>query len=324
MSLQDKLQIIVITYNREKHIQHMLETLLDTKAPTQNLNILVLDNNSTDHTAEIVKTFQASHPNLSYQKNSYNIGLGGNIARALELCNMEYLWLLGDDDLLHFDAWPDLEEAIAKNKELIVAARYAIPAEHEKDVAYFMLQLSFISACVFKTSLFTDTIMTNVVNNIYTLFPHLAPIVSYINQGKADNIYLLPRPLASNGVHPGTDVSYVRGYENKELYLKQRSMTWIVGYANILFQIQNKKLLHHMMEIPLYAGNIHSGWCDLFQFLQERYIIHGNWVPVFEVMRALPLLRCILMLIYFLSPIKFYYRDEKYWLNLFWFIKTKI
>ena len=324
MSIKEKLQIILITYNREKHAKHMLETLLAADAPTRELNILVLDNNSTDGTATLVKNLQAKHPNLSYHKNHYNIGLGGNIARALEMANQEYLWLLGDDDKLHFEAWPDLEKAIEEHKDLIAVARYVIPAGQEKDVALLLIQMSFISACVFKTSLFTDTIMTNVINNIYTLFPHLAPIVSYLNHHPAQGIYLLPRALSSNGMDTETDCSYIRGYDNEELYLKQRSMSWIVGYANILFQIKDKKLLYHLMEIPMGLGKIHAGWCDFYQFIQDNYALRGNWLPIFETLRTISPVRRLLWWIYLVSPVKFYFRNKALHLCLCWFIKTRI
>lgn len=324
MSLQEKLQIVLITYNREKHAKHMLETLLADNAPTKDFNILVLDNNSTDGTAQVVKELQAKHPNLSYQKNPYNIGLGANIARALEVANQEYMWLLGDDDMIHFEAWPDVEKAIAENKEIIVTARYTIPTGKEQDLAFLMLQMSLISACIFKTSLFSDTVLTNVINNVYTLFPHLAPIVAYLNHHSGKGIYLLPRPLVSNGMVAETDCSYIRGYENEELYLKQRSMSWIVGYANILSHLNDKKLLYRMMNAPMKAGNIHTGWCECYQFLQDRYALRGNWLPIFEFLRSVSPVRRVLWWVYFCSPIKFYSREKGFYVCLGWFIKTRI
>ena len=323
MQLRNKLQIILITYNREKYLQRMLTTLLASTAPTHNLNILVIDNNSTDYTSQIVKKFQKEHPNVSYHKNPHNIGLGANIARALDMANQEYMWLLGDDDIVHFEAWSYVEEAVAKGKEIICVADYAIPANSKQDLAFLTLQMSFISACIFKTALFTDTIMTNVMNNIYTLFPHLAPIVEYINNGRGKEIYLLPSPLASNGMETGIDTSYIRGYDKISLYLKQRSMSWIVGYANILIQLQNKSLLHHMMEVPI-QGPIHTGWGEFYQFMQDRYALRGNWIPILETLRAIDPIHHALWWIYLLSPLKFYCREKGLYLCLFWFIKTRI
>ena len=322
MSLKEKLQIIVITYNREKHVRNMLGMLLAANAPTRELNILVLDNNSTDGTADVVKSFQAAHANVSYQKNHYNLGIGGNIARAMEIANQEYVWILGDDDVLHFEAWPDLEEAIAQNKEIIVAANYAIKKGKEKDPAYLMGQLTFISACVFKTSLFSDTTMTNVINNIYTLFPHLVPVVEYINDGKTDQIYALPHALASNGMKPETDCSYVRGYQNEKVYLKQRSMSWIVGYANVLVELKDKKLLHRMMARPMHG--IYRNWSEFYRDMYVTYGIGKNWLPILETARALSVWRRCLLWMYLLSPIKVYRHQKGIYACLFWTLKTRL
>lgn len=319
MSLADRLQIIIITYNRENHIKHMLETLLAPASPAKDLNILVLDNNSTDHTAQVVKTFQGEHPHLSYHKNHYNIGLGGNIARALEIANQEYVWLLGDDDDLHLEAWSDLEDAISQNKEIIVAARYAIPDGCEKSPIHLVWQLTFISACVFKTSIFTDTTMTNVINNIYTLFPHLVPVVEYMNDGKANQIYVLPHALVSNGMKPETDYSYIRGYQNEKLYLKQRSMSWIVGFIDVMIELKDRALLRAMLPA------IHPSWASFYCHMYWCYAAQHNHLPIFETLRVLPLRRRVELLLYCYLPICIrYHEDGHFYLHISSRFKIKL
>ncbi len=319
MSLKDRLQIIIITYNRAKHVQHMLETLLAPTSPAKDLNILVLDNNSTDNTVEVVKTFQAKFPNVSHHKNHYNLGIGGNIARAMEIANQEYVWILGDDDDLHLEAWPDLEEAIAQNKDIIVAARYAIPEGCEKSTVHQIWQMTFISACVFKTSIFTDTTMTNVINNIYTLCPHLVPVVELVNDGKAANIYSLPHALVSNGMKPETDCSYVRGYQNEKLYLKQRSMTWIVGFIDVMIELKDKNMLRQLLPA------IHPSWKSFYNHMYWCYAATHNWLPICETLKALPRKRRMGLLLYCCAPIWVRQHGDGYcYLHVFSRFKTKV
>ena len=304
MSLEDKLQIILITYNRSKHVKNTLERLLEPDSPANHLNILVLDNNSTDSTAQVVQSFMHQHTNVSYHKNKYNLGIAGNIARAMELANQEYVWILGDDDNLHWEGWPDLEQAIQAQKEIIVAANYVAYAH---DISSLMFQMGLISACIFKTSIFTDTTLSSAYNNVYTLFPHLVPVVECINAGNQENIYLLPHPLVSNGRQPETDCSYIRGYNDSKLYLKQRSMSWIVGYANILLGLNNKKLRYKMMSLAIHHPAVEI--CGLLHFyytMDLLYIRERNYLPVIETMQAIYPLWRILGWLYFLSPIKIY------------------
>ena len=72
MSLKNKLQIIVITYNREKALRRTLEQLLDEKSPVRDITIHVLDNKSQDSTRAITEEFSAKHANLHYVCNKYN------------------------------------------------------------------------------------------------------------------------------------------------------------------------------------------------------------------------------------------------------------
>ena len=87
MSIKDKLQIILITYNRAGHVENTFKQILDEKSPVKDYNILVLDNNSTDTTRNVVEEWQKKYPNLKYQKNKYNIGISGNIAKAMEIAD---------------------------------------------------------------------------------------------------------------------------------------------------------------------------------------------------------------------------------------------
>ena len=48
--LKNKLEIIIPTYNRQHLLANTLTQLLDDKSPIKDLNILVLDNNSSDNT----------------------------------------------------------------------------------------------------------------------------------------------------------------------------------------------------------------------------------------------------------------------------------
>ena len=112
MSIKDKLQIILITYNRAKHVQKTFEQLLKDISPVKFFDILVLDNNSTDNTKEIVEEFQKKYANIKYSKNRYNLGISGNIAKAMEVASKEYVWIIADDDKFDFSNWNEVEYAI--------------------------------------------------------------------------------------------------------------------------------------------------------------------------------------------------------------------
>lgn len=56
--------IIVPVYNDPDGIQTTINSLLEQNYPKEKYNIYVVDNKSTDHTAEIIKDFSQKYPNL--------------------------------------------------------------------------------------------------------------------------------------------------------------------------------------------------------------------------------------------------------------------
>ncbi len=247
--LNKKLQIILITYNRVHFVKRIFEQFFYEGSPVSSYDFLVLDNNSTDDTSIAVKEIMKSHPNVRYIKNKYNIGLSGNIAKAMEIADGDYVWILGDDDFYDFSNWNEVESAMSAGEEAICVARYALPEEHKHDVAYQFLQVSFISGLITKTSLYTDTTMKVAFDNIFTLFPHLIPLVPIFNEGR--ELYVVEKAISSNGMEETTDKSYTRGFSQGGLCVRTSSMIWIAGYANVLGMIKDETVRSACFDVAL-------------------------------------------------------------------------
>jgi cellulose synthase/poly-beta-1,6-N-acetylglucosamine synthase-like glycosyltransferase len=54
-----QMTVIIPAHNEERHIQRKIENVLDSDYPPESLEILVIDDGSTDRTAEIVRGFEA-------------------------------------------------------------------------------------------------------------------------------------------------------------------------------------------------------------------------------------------------------------------------
>ncbi len=92
-----KIIAVVPVYNGERWILQTLESIArQTVKPGW---LIVLDNCSTDGTAEVVKQFKGFP--CEYIRNEKNLGLFGNFNKALEFAeNTEYLHLCCADDLI--------------------------------------------------------------------------------------------------------------------------------------------------------------------------------------------------------------------------------
>ena len=103
---------IVVTYNRKELLKKCIENL---KKQTVSLDILVIDNASTDGTKYL---FKEEKQNIKYFNTGSNLGGAGGfsfgIKKAVEL-GYKYLWILDDDTMPTENA---LEIFLIKDREL--------------------------------------------------------------------------------------------------------------------------------------------------------------------------------------------------------------
>lgn len=182
--MKNLLEIILITYNRAPDLQHTLEALFASDSPVRDISITVLDNHSTDNTSKILQDVAKIHSNLHIIRHPKNIGSNANIVRAFELAQAPYVWVLCDDDDLHWQAWPEVTRAMQNTADAIVVNTEYIKSKNLTKGQLYRL-VTFLPSAIYKTSLLDDTTLLNMYNNIATWFPHLAAMAKVLNtQGK--------------------------------------------------------------------------------------------------------------------------------------------
>lgn len=113
INTQPLASIALICYNQEKTIQEALESLFFQDYC--NFEIIISDDCSQDNTVEIIKSFIANHPRQQVTKiniNEQNLGIGGNLAKAVSLCSGDFIIPASGDDISEktrvstlIDAW---------------------------------------------------------------------------------------------------------------------------------------------------------------------------------------------------------------------------
>ena len=88
--------ICIPTYNRANFIAKAIDSALGQTY--KNIEVIVVDNASTDNTEKIVKAYD--DPRLKYVRNSENLGLFGNFNRCIELYNGDFLHILHSDEYI--------------------------------------------------------------------------------------------------------------------------------------------------------------------------------------------------------------------------------
>jgi glycosyltransferase involved in cell wall biosynthesis len=93
-----RVSVCIPTYNHGRFIGAAIESVL---AQTfAEFDLLVVDNASTDDTAEIVAGYVAADRRVSYVRNPENLGMVGNWNRCLELARRPLVKIVCSDDLL--------------------------------------------------------------------------------------------------------------------------------------------------------------------------------------------------------------------------------
>jgi len=95
-----KLSICIPTYNRATLLKNCLQSIISIKsASTTNFQVCISDNCSTDNTEDIVHWAQQQIP-IKYQKNDKNLGMSQNFVNVVQMSEGEFIWMIGDDDLV--------------------------------------------------------------------------------------------------------------------------------------------------------------------------------------------------------------------------------
>lgn len=89
--------IALCTYNGEKHLIAQLETLVNQSYP--NLEIIAVDDCSSDNTPLILADYQRRYPYFSVHHNKENLGYVKNFEKAISLCKGDYIALCDQDDI---------------------------------------------------------------------------------------------------------------------------------------------------------------------------------------------------------------------------------
>jgi abequosyltransferase len=95
------LSICIPTYNRADYLNICINSITSQyqDLPVNQLEVIIIDNDSKDNTKEIVYSYINKGYGIQYIKNETNIGLDGNITKAFDVATGKYVLIFGDDDL---------------------------------------------------------------------------------------------------------------------------------------------------------------------------------------------------------------------------------
>ncbi len=90
------LSVAVPNFNHAQFLPECLESLLRQRV--QPLEIIVIDDASTDNSVPLLEKFSESNPRITLHRNEKNVGVVATMNRALDLVNGQHVFLIGADD----------------------------------------------------------------------------------------------------------------------------------------------------------------------------------------------------------------------------------
>ena len=166
------------TYNRANYLSVSLESLIKSiefAKANDLVEIIICDNNSTDHTSEVVNSFSSDTISIKYYRNDTNTGAMKNFYKLVNLAETPYVCLFGDDDYIEPQATTEFLAYVKLEYDLIISDFSTWNRELTKKLksSYFNLkiekklnskndilsalsvQLGYISIICFKKKLFS-------------------------------------------------------------------------------------------------------------------------------------------------------------------------
>ena len=104
--------IIVPSYNVEKYVGACVDSVL--KQEYQNWECILINDGSSDHTLEIIKSFETKDRRFQVFTQE-NAGLSATRNRGIEISNGDFLFFLDSDDILSSDAISTLVSSVDNN-----------------------------------------------------------------------------------------------------------------------------------------------------------------------------------------------------------------
>ena len=109
-SVLPMISIVMATYNGSLYLKEQMESVVAQSYP--NIEIIIVDDCSTDNTIEIVKSFQLRYPLIKIFSNPTNLGYIKNFEKGCLLATGEFIALCDQDDYWHTDKIKKMQAAI--------------------------------------------------------------------------------------------------------------------------------------------------------------------------------------------------------------------
>ena len=205
-----QLGISIPTYKRPDQLRRCLASVVKAAQPFD-VPIYVLDDSGDATNAAVLAEIKQSYAGIRHIRNPSTLGIDRNILKAVDACECQYVWLLGEDDRLTPDAVETVLATLAGDPAFVFAnystvnedvsavlREQALPlaADIVQDAAEFFAchgwAAGFIGGCVVNRELWQKVSQAPYIG---TFFAHVGVIFHSIH---GRQVHLVAKPLVLN------------------------------------------------------------------------------------------------------------------------------
>lgn len=111
--------VIVPVFNSEKHLSRCINSIINQSY--KNIEIIIIDDNSTDSSERIINDFVSRNSNIKCIKNSVTMGPAYTRNRGLEYAKSPYVLFLDSDDWIDLNCIKKSIDKFQSNSEIDIA-----------------------------------------------------------------------------------------------------------------------------------------------------------------------------------------------------------
>lgn len=233
----DKISLVVLSYNLKEDLKKLLDYLLETKEfQNEIIEIIVVDNNSTDGSQNLLRKYKNTYPNLVIKLVDKNLGAGGGRNVGWEIAKHECIVSIDHD------AWISIADLIK--------------------IPHRLQSLPHVGILAFK-------IVHPITNELQN--PHgdkICEIANFHGSGFAIRKTVVLDTL-------GMDSEVVYGGDELELSIKAHSAGWKILYIPDIIILHNSRTHNLNEEISRDKGYLYGNIKLLYKFF-PIYIASRN------------------------------------------------
>ena len=243
-----KYSVIIPVYNVEKYIDRCLKSIISQNY--DDLEIIVVDNGSTDSSGSICDTYANEYSNISvYHIENHGVGSARNF--GLSKARGEFIYFVDSDDYLVGNLFADFADKLVSDLDLVVFSYYNSFEEDLTEKSRTEKSLPFKGSYdkdgfinIFKELFLSDMLYT-VWNKIYR------------------REFLLENNLSFEQYELGEDVRFnLDVYRNvNKIYLSQDSYyVYVIGRNGSAMSGYNPKRLQYQLQELKLVDNLLEDW----------------------------------------------------------------